>query len=121
MEEKTKDMPEIEGFDFDNSGTLIKSDTELINKFGRSYEQQANYYGAACAVLPKYDRCIGAFLFLAYFGAFGRLFMVRRSVSVRMTLFSKTGSMKGSISFLFPHLADPYSTPCRNFFAFLER
>lgn len=52
-----------EGFDFDNSGTLIKSDTELINKFGRSYEQQANYYGAACAVLPKYDRCIGAFLF----------------------------------------------------------
>ena len=30
------------------------------------------------------------FLFRAYFGAFGLLFMVRRSVSVRMTLFSKT-------------------------------
>lgn len=51
------------------------------------------------------------FLFLAYFGSFGRLFMVSRSVCVRITLFSNTGSTNGSISFAVPHLADPYSTP----------
>ncbi len=37
-------------------------------------------------------------LFLAYFGCFGRLFMVRRSVSVRMTLFEKSGSVYGLMS-----------------------
>ena len=58
------------------------------------------------------------FLFLAYFQFFGRLSMVRNSVCVRITLFSKTGSTKGAMSFAVPHLAEPYSTPCRNFLAF---
>ena len=61
------------------------------------------------------------FLFLAYFQFFGRLFMVRNSVCVRITLFSKTGSTKGAMSFSFPHRADPYSSPCRYFFAFFLR
>ena len=61
------------------------------------------------------------FLFLAYFQFFGRLFMVRNSVCVRITLFSKTGSTKGAMSFSFPHLAEPYSSPCRYFFAFFRR
>ena len=45
------------------------------------------------------------FLFLAYFGFFGRLLMVSRSVWVRMMLFSNTGSMYGSMSFGPPHEA----------------
>lgn len=37
----------------------------------------------------------------------------------RRTLFSNTESIYGSMSLAFPHLAEPYSTPCRNFLAFL--
>ena len=33
-------------------------------------------------------------------------------------LFSNTESIYGSMSLAFPHLAEPYSTPCRNFLAF---
>ena len=40
------------------------------------------------------------------------------SVCVSRILFSKTGSMNGAISFGVPHRAEPYSTPCRYFFAF---
>ena len=36
------------------------------------------------------------FLFLAYFGCLGRLFMVRNSVCVRMTLLENSGSMYGA-------------------------
>ena len=49
---------------------------------------------------------------LALAGFFGRLLIVIRSVCVRITLFSKTGSIKGSISAGVPHRADPYSTLC---------
>ena len=77
------------------------------------------------------------FLFLAYFGCFGRLFMVRNSVCVRMTLlensgfmvsrsvcvkgilFSNTGSVYGFMSSAPPQRAEPYSVPRRYFFAFL--
>ena len=38
------------------------------------------------------------FLFLAYFGCFGRLFMVSRSVCVKGILFSNTGSVYGFMS-----------------------
>lgn len=41
------------------------------------------------------------FLFLAYFGCFGRLFMVRNSVCVRMTLLENSGSMYGLMSLRF--------------------
>ena len=57
-------------------------------------------------------------MFLAYFGAFGRDSMVRDSVAVRITLFLNVGSLKGSMSAWVPHLAEPYSLPCLNFFAF---
>ena len=33
-------------------------------------------------------------------------------------MFSNTGSIKGSMSFWLPHRAEPYSSPCRYFFAF---
>ena len=54
----------------------------------------------------------------AYFGCFGLPLIISRSVCVRMTLFSNTGSIKGSMSFWLPHRAEPYSSPCRYFFAF---
>ena len=45
-------------------------------------------------VLPEPEPPItSTFLFLAVFGSLGRLFMVRLSVFVRMTLFWNTGSM----------------------------
>ena len=52
-------------------------------------------------------------------GFFGRVFMVRNSVPVRMMLFSNFGSTKGAISFGQPQRADPYSSSRRNFLAFL--
>ena len=64
---------------------------------------------------------ISTFLFRAVLGSLGRLFMVRLSVRVRMTLFSNTGSANGSMSFRPPHLALPYSSPWRYFLAFLLR
>ena len=42
------------------------------------------------------------FLFLAYLGSLGRLFMVRLSVFVRITLFWNTGSIKGQYPHGFP-------------------
>ena len=45
------------------------------------------------------------FLFLAYFGFFGLLDIVRLSVSVRIILFSNSGSAYGRISFSVPHEA----------------
>ena len=59
------------------------------------------------------------FLFLAYFGCFGRLFMVSRSVCVKGILFSNTGSVYGFMSSAPPQRAEPYSVPRRYFFAFL--
>ena len=50
---------------------------------------------------------------------FGRVFMVRNSVPVRMTLFSNLGSTKGFISFSVPKRAEPYSSSRRYFWAFL--
>ena len=58
------------------------------------------------------------FLFLAYFGELGLPDIISLSDAVKMILFSNTGSIYGSISFAFPHLALPYSTPCLNFLAF---
>ena len=45
------------------------------------------------------------FLFLAYLGLLGRLFMVSRSVCVRGILLSNTGSMYGFMSSAVPHEA----------------
>ena len=41
-------------------------------------------------------------------GFLGRVFMVRNSVFVKMTLFSNFGSTKGLMSFSVPQRADPY-------------
>ena len=51
------------------------------------------------------------FLFRAYFGFFGRLFMVRASVCVRIMLLAKSSSIYGLMSSGLPHRADPYSSP----------
>ena len=57
-------------------------------------------------VLPEPEPPITRiFLFLAYFGCFGRLLIISRSVWVRMTLFSNTGSTYGFISSALPHEA----------------
>ena len=61
---------------------------------------------------------IRQFLFLAYFGCFGRLFMVRLSVFVSKIFCCGSSSMKGFISSAVPHLAEPYSMPCLYFFEF---
>ena len=45
------------------------------------------------------------FLMRAYFGCFGRLFMVSRSVYVKGILFSNTGSVYGFMSSAVPHEA----------------
>ena len=58
------------------------------------------------------------FLFLAYFGCFGRLDMVIRSVCVMGMLLKKSLSMYGAISAGVPQRALPYSMPWRYFFAF---
>ena len=42
---------------------------------------------------------------VSYFGCFGRLFMVSRSVCVKGILFSNTGSVYGFISSAVPHEA----------------
>ena len=68
-------------------------------------------------VLPEPDPPItSTFLFRAVFGSFGRLFIVRLSVAVKITLFWGSGSMNGSMSSLVPHRAEPYSSSFRNFF-----
>ena len=60
------------------------------------------------------------FLFLAYFGEDG-LPIVRNSVLVSITLLSASElSIYGSMSFSAPHTAEPYSSPCRNFFLFFD-
>ncbi len=59
------------------------------------------------------------FLFRAVLGSLGLLFMVRLSVLVRITLFSKAGSTKGWMSSGVPQRAEPYSMFLRNFRAFL--
>ena len=57
-------------------------------------------------VLPEPEPPITRiFLFLAYFGCLGRLFMVSRSVCVKGILFSNTGSVYGFISSAVPHEA----------------
>ena len=71
-------------------------------------------------VLPLPEPPItSTFLFRAVFGFFGRLFIVRLSVAVRITLFRGSGSVYGAMSSGFPHRAEPYSVSLRNFFAFL--
>jgi len=45
------------------------------------------------------------FLFLAYFGCFGRLFMVSRSVCVSGIVLSNTGAVYGFTSLAFPREA----------------
>ena len=62
---------------------------------------------------------IRTFLFRALAGFFGRLLIISRSVFVRITLSSNFGAINGSISFAVPQRAEPYSTLCRYFFAFL--
>ena len=71
-------------------------------------------------VLPEPDEpMIQALRLRALAGFLGRVFMVRNSVFVKMTLFSNFGSTKGLMSFSVPQRADPYSSSRRNFFAFL--
>ena len=62
---------------------------------------------------------IKTFLFLAVLGSLGRLFIVSRSVWVRMMLFSNTGSINGLMSSAVPQRAEPYSMFLRYFLAFL--
>ncbi len=70
-------------------------------------------------VLPEPDEPITqAFKFRALAGIFGRVFMVRNSVPVKMTLFWNFGSTNGLMSSGVPHRAVPYSASRRNFFAF---
>jgi hypothetical protein len=70
-------------------------------------------------VLPEPEPpIIITFLFRAYFGLDGRLFIVRLSVCVKMILLSGFGSMYGLMSSDLPHLAEPYSISLRNFLAF---
>lgn len=60
-------------------------------------------------VLPEPDEPITqAFRFRALAGIFGRVFMVRNSVPVRMTLFWNFGSTNGLMSSGVPHVAFPY-------------
>ena len=57
-------------------------------------------------VLPLPDEPMTqAFRLRALAGFLGRVLIVRYSVPVRMTLFLKTGSMKGLMSFAVPHEA----------------
>lgn len=71
-------------------------------------------------VLPEPEPPMtSTFLFLAFFGSFGRFDIISPSVWVRMMLFSGFGSMNGSISARVPHLAEPYSKFFLNFLAFL--
>ena len=73
-------------------------------------------------VLPEPEPpTIRTFLFRAVLGFFGREFIVRRSVCVKMMLFWNLGSMYGRMSSAVPQRAAPYSTLWRYFFAFLLR
>ena len=54
----------------------------------------------------------------AYFGFAGLELLVILSVFDSIRLFSNTGSINGSMSACVPHLAEPYSSLCLNFFAF---
>ena len=57
-------------------------------------------------VLPEPDEPImQQFKFLAFAGIFGRVFIVRNSVPVKITLFSNFGSTNGLMSFSVPHEA----------------
>ena len=57
-------------------------------------------------VLPEPDEPMTqAFKFLALAGFLGRVFMVRNSVPVKMTLFSNLGSTNGFMSASVPHEA----------------
>ena len=62
---------------------------------------------------------IQQFRFRAFAGILGRVFIVRNSVPVKITLFSNFGSTNGLMSFSVPHRALPYSASRRNFLAFL--
>ncbi|GFI25297.1 hypothetical protein IMSAGC012_00404 [Lachnospiraceae bacterium] len=92
-----------------------------IYEVGKSFDEHCISDGLTKKrVLPLPEPPITRmFLFLAYFGCFGRLFMVSRSVCVSGILFSNTGSMYGFISSAVPQRAEPYSMPLRYFFAFL--
>ena len=71
-------------------------------------------------VLPEPEEPITqAFRFLALAGIFGRVFIVRNSLPVSITLFSNLESTKGAMSFGPPQRALPYSMSRRNFRAFL--
>ena len=73
-------------------------------------------------VLPEPEPPMtSTFLFRAVLGSLGRLFIVSRSVWVRMMLFRKSGSIYGSMSSGVPQRAEPYSVFLRNFLAFLPR
>jgi len=71
-------------------------------------------------VLPEPDEpMMQQFKFLAFAGIFGRVFIVRNSIPVKITLFSYFGSTNDLMSFSVPHRALPYSASRRNFLAFL--
>ncbi len=78
-----------------------------IYEVGKSFELHCMSDGfTKNRVLPLPEPPITRmFLFLAYFGCFGRLFMVSRSVCVSGILFSNTGSMYGFMSSAVPHEA----------------
>ena len=79
----------------------------ITNETGYFFDVHWSRFGfSQNLVLPEPEPpMISTFLFRAVFGSAGRLFMVRDSVRVRMTLFSNTGSANGSMSFAVPHEA----------------
>ena len=80
----------------DNLMRKLSSEAEkiMIERFGKdtvialaTVEQEMPYVRNVNAY---YEDCL---LYTSYFGCFGRLFMVSRSVCVKMMLFWKSGSM----------------------------
>lgn len=108
--------------------------TEVKEKLGQLKDALAQEFGLASipdvrwerkrdtfiSAIPEPDEPMTqAFRLRALAGILGRVFMVKNSVPVRMTLFSNLGSTNGFISASVPQRAEPYSISRRNFRAFL--
>lgn len=103
------------------STTISPFGSVTTNNTGKDFESHWSKFGfSQKRVLPEPEPpTISTFLLRAVFGSLGRLFMVRLSDLVRMTLFFGSSSTKGRISSALPQRAVPYSSPCLYFLAFL--
>ena len=92
---------------FPHSTRIVPFGSVTIYDVGKSFDVHCMSDGfTKNRVLPLPEPPITRiFLFLAYFGCFGRLFMVSRSVCVKGILFSNTGSVYGFMSSAPPHEA----------------